>query len=235
MLPLPQSALIQNAGYQKCITAPWVTSPISLLAVSVVSLSYLWSISLEDERQQSVSHSVPLFPLPVNSSSYITGRVELRIFFCLYLLTLPFQLITTGSILTQNSSALVVLTAIHAGLVATLFWTLLANAIVATQIVEDGTLSSIIVRLLPFSNSILRSTHPSDWHLPLQPFSIFSVAFFVATTYISLDIGYSWTSIIGKSNPPQALSSIPLFVLINIWPGVWVAFSTHPRFFSSCC
>ncbi|KAJ8580495.1 hypothetical protein M405DRAFT_834255 [Rhizopogon salebrosus TDB-379] len=124
------------------------------------------------------------------------GRVELRIFFCFYLLTLPFQLITTGSFLTQGSSALVVLTAIHAGLVATLFWMLLANAIVATQVVEDGTLSSII------------------------PFSIWSVAFFVATTYISLDVGFSFTSVIGRSNPPQSLKSIPLFVLTSIWPGV---------------
>jgi hypothetical protein len=57
---------------------------------------------------------------------------------------------------------LVVLTAIHAGLVATLFWTLLANAIVATQIVEDGTLSSIIVR----SCSILRPTASSPPHSP---------------------------------------------------------------------
>ncbi|KAG2139219.1 chitin synthase III catalytic subunit [Suillus clintonianus] len=124
------------------------------------------------------------------------GRVELRIFFALYLLTLPFQLITTGSLLTQGTTALVVLTAIHAGLVATLFWTLLANAIVATQIVEDGTLSSIV------------------------PFSIISVAFFVATTYISLDVGLTITHVIGTSNPPQSINSIPLFVLTSIWPGV---------------
>ncbi|KAG0697431.1 chitin synthase III catalytic subunit [Suillus ampliporus] len=123
------------------------------------------------------------------------GRVELRIFFALYLLTLPFQLITTGSLLTQGSTALVVLTAIHAGLVATLFWTLLGNAIVATQIVEDGTLSSIV------------------------PFSIISVAFFAATTYISLDVGLTFTHTLGTSNPPQSLHSIPLFVLTSIWPG----------------
>ena len=47
--------------------------------------------------------------------------------------------------LEQGSTALVALTAIHAGLVAALFWSLLANALVATQVVEDGTLSSIIV------------------------------------------------------------------------------------------
>jgi Chitin synthase export chaperone len=75
-----------------------------------------------------------------------TGRVELRTFLSIYLLTLPLQLITTGSLLTQGSTSLVVLTALHAGAVAALFWSLLANAIVATQVVEDGTLSSLIVR-----------------------------------------------------------------------------------------
>ncbi|KAH7912748.1 chitin synthase III catalytic subunit [Hygrophoropsis aurantiaca] len=123
------------------------------------------------------------------------GRVELRIFFGLYLLTLPFQLITTGSFLQQGSTPLVALTAIHAGLVTTLFWALLGNAIVATQVVEDGTLSSIV------------------------PFSIFGVAFFVATTYISFDVALTVTHTFGPSNPPQALSSIPLFVLTSIWPG----------------
>ena len=79
-----------------------------------------------------------------------TGRSELRIFFGLYLLTLIFQILTNGSVIQQGSKGLVILTAIHAGLVATLFWSLLGNAIVATQIVEDGTLSSLIVRFLSF-------------------------------------------------------------------------------------
>ena len=73
------------------------------------------------------------------------GRIELRMFLIVYWLTLPLQLITTGAFLTQGSLGLTVLTAIHAGVVAALFWTLLANGIVATQIVEDGTLSSMIV------------------------------------------------------------------------------------------
>ena len=73
------------------------------------------------------------------------GRVEFRYLLILYLLTLPFQLLTTGSLLEQGSTALVALTAVHAGLVATLFWTLLFNGIVATQFVEDGTISSILV------------------------------------------------------------------------------------------
>jgi hypothetical protein len=81
---------------------------------------------------------------------FLLGRVEIRIFFALYLLTLPLQLISTGSLLAQGSKALVAISAIHAGAIAALFWALLANAIVASQVVEDGTLSSIIVSFACF-------------------------------------------------------------------------------------
>lgn len=74
------------------------------------------------------------------------GRIELRSLLILYLITLPLQLVTTGSLLEQGSTALIAVTAVHAGAVVALFWSLLANAIVATQIVEDGTLSSLVVR-----------------------------------------------------------------------------------------
>lgn len=123
------------------------------------------------------------------------GRIEHRAFLILYLLTLPLQLITLGSFLEQGSTPLVVLTAIHAGVVAATFAALLANALVATQVVEDGTLSSIV------------------------PFSIFTIILFAITIYISLDVGLSITETIGKSTPPEALHSIPLFVLTSIWPG----------------
>lgn len=95
-----------------------------------------------------VCHSVrhlPLTPLSV-------GRVEIQLFFGIYLLTLPFQLLTTGSVLQQGSTVLVAFTAIQAGLVAALFWVLLANSIVATQVVEDGTLSSLVVCHLAFAS-----------------------------------------------------------------------------------
>ncbi|THH26624.1 hypothetical protein EUX98_g7563 [Antrodiella citrinella] len=123
------------------------------------------------------------------------GRLEFCILLILYLFTLPLQLITTGSFLHQGSTALVVLTAIHAGLVAATFWALLGNGILSTQIVEDGTLSSLI------------------------PFSFFIVAFFAATTYIALDVGLGFTTVFGPSNPLVNLNSIPLFVLTSVWPG----------------
>lgn len=40
-----------------------------------------------------------------------------------------------------------------------------------------------------------------------------------ATTYIALDVGFTFTSALGPSNPPEALHSIPLFVFTSIWPG----------------
>ncbi|KAF7289065.1 hypothetical protein HMN09_01354700 [Mycena chlorophos] len=129
-----------------------------------------------------------------NKRKAAVGRIELRTFLILYFLTLPLQLITTGSFLEQGSTALVALTAVHAGLVAAVFWSLLANALVATQVVEDGTPSSLV------------------------PFYFFTVCFFAATTYISLDVGLTITHTFGPSNPPAALHSIPVFVLTSIWP-----------------
>jgi len=123
------------------------------------------------------------------------GRIELRQFLIMYLLTLPLQLISTGSFLEQGSTALTAITAVHAGLVAATFWALLANGIVSTQLVEDGTLSSLI------------------------PFHFFVLAFFAATTYIALDVGFTFTHVFGPSNPPASLHSVPLFVLTSIWPG----------------
>jgi len=124
------------------------------------------------------------------------GRIELRAFLIVYLVTLPLQLVTTGSFIKQGTTVLVVLTAIHAGVVATLFWMLLGNALVATQVVEDGTPSSLI------------------------PFYGFAVVFMAVTTYISLDIALTFTNTFEPGNPKDSLHSISLFILTSIWPGV---------------
>jgi len=127
------------------------------------------------------------------------GRAEFRAFLVLYFISLPLQLVTTGSFLTQGTTGLVVVTAIHAGVVAALFWTLLGNAIISTQVVEDGTPSALI------------------------PLSFFAAAFFAATTYISLDVGLTITQTFGPSNPAESLNSISLFVLTSVWPAAAAA------------
>lgn len=74
----------------------------------------------------------------------------------MYALSLIFQILTTGSFLRQTSTALVVLTALHLGLVAALGWALIANGLVSLQWVEDGTISSLAV------SSFIVVTQPSE-------------------------------------------------------------------------
>ncbi|KAF8056510.1 chitin synthase III catalytic subunit [Lyophyllum atratum] len=127
------------------------------------------------------------------------GRIELRTLLGIYAISLPLNAITTGAFLEQGSTALVVITAIHAGVVAALFWALLANAVVATQVVEDGTWSSLV------------------------PYYTLAVLIFGLGTYLSLDIALGATTTIGApSDPPEDLRSISLFVVLSIWPLVCV-------------
>jgi len=128
------------------------------------------------------------------------GRVEFRFFLMMYLLSLPFNLLTTGGIFEQGGKVIAILTAVHAGIVAALFWTLLGNAIIATQVVEDGTPSALI------------------------PFYTLTFLFFVATLYISLDVALTITKTFGPSSPPEQLQSIPVFVLTQIWPAAAIFF-----------
>jgi len=140
--------------------------------------------------------------LRVTRRKAAVGLVELRSFLALYLLSCIFQLLTTGSIFRQTSTVLVVLTAIHLGLVAALGWALLCNAFVSLQWVEDGTISSMV------------------------PFWVGTGAFFIATLYISLDIAFGWTHAFAPGNPPQALKNVPLFVLTTVWPGAAILIYT---------
>lgn len=199
---------IQRLGHNGSISN---VANIAVCGASVFFTAFL--IYICNRRKAAVGAlRRPHQPSKTHRLIFSSGRVELRTFLGLYLLTLPLQLLTTGSLLEQGSTALVVLTAIHAGVVAGLFWALLANAIVATQVVEDGTLSSLIVcPSLLFDFALISA---------LQPYYIFTIIFFAVTTYISLDVALGITTAIGGlSSPPESLHSIPLFVLTSIWPG----------------
>lgn len=131
----------------------------------------------------------------INRRRAAVGRIEIRSLFILYTISLLFQLVTSGSVLEQGSLPLVLLTGIHAGIVVALFWCLLGNGIVATQVVEDGTPSSLI------------------------PFYGLMGIFFLAATYIAMDTAFGFTSLF-KSDPPRNLKNIGLFILLTIWPAV---------------
>ena len=75
------------------------------------------------------------------------GRVEFCAFLVVYAVSLPLQILTTGGVLRQGEIAIVVATAMHAGTVAAMFCSLVGNAVVAMQFVEDGTWHSLLVRV----------------------------------------------------------------------------------------
>ena len=119
-------------------------SHISLSVVPASSLLPSSSTYATVVKQTLVRCAVLINPQRLIFSSS-SGQVKLRMFLSLYLLTLPLQLLTTGSLLEQGSTALAVFTAIHAGIIAGLSWALLANAIIETKVIEDGTLRGLVV------------------------------------------------------------------------------------------
>lgn len=136
-----------------------------------------------------------------------TGRQEMKVFIATYWATLPLQLLTAGSLLDQGGTAIVVMTAIQEGLLASLFWgkrrpltpphallhdtdnrflsaALLACGIVSTQVVEDGTIASLL------------------------PLWILYVATFALTFCTSLDTGLGITNIFKLGADPVNLTNL---------------------------
>jgi hypothetical protein len=64
------------------------------------------------------------------------GRTELKVLLIAYAAHCVLQIITMSSLLPQASTSLSVLSSIHVALVVALFWLLLGNALVATQVIE---------------------------------------------------------------------------------------------------
>lgn len=134
---------IPRAGHEDSIS-----NIANIVACGVSILILLFLIYKSGRRKAAVGAFKPLLSIqsPLNPHIVLLGRVEFRIFLIVYLITLPLQIITNGSLLQQGSTALVVFTALHAGLIVALFWILVTNAIVATQWIDDGTMSSLMVR-----------------------------------------------------------------------------------------
>ncbi|KAH8918522.1 hypothetical protein BT69DRAFT_1225310 [Atractiella rhizophila] len=127
------------------------------------------------------------------------ARLEILLLFVIYALTCIFQLVDTGAFLRQGSTALVWVSGIHQGLVVGFFWSLAWIAFLQFQVVEDGTLSSIV------------------------PYTLGLVVLTVGTSYIALDVGFTVTNFF-QSKPAEDLTSAWLFTLLIVFPLVCVAF-----------
>ncbi|KAL7413998.1 chitin synthase III catalytic subunit [Mrakia frigida] len=126
------------------------------------------------------------------------GRSEFVVLFSIYLLTLPLQLLTNTGILEQGSTALAILTSLLLGTIVAFFGVLLGNAIVSTQVVEDGTMASIV------------------------PLSIFGAILFALTAYISIDTSFKISDTLGGiSGDVPDLKNVAMFTLTLIVPGAF--------------
>ncbi|WRT70536.1 uncharacterized protein IL334_007534 [Kwoniella shivajii] len=127
------------------------------------------------------------------------GRIELRLFLFLYGLHSAFQIITMSSLLEQGSMGLSIKSSIHIATIVSLFWVLLGNGLIATQVVEDGTAAA------------------------LAPLCILAVIFFIPTLYVSLDTAFGWTDVFTPNTGDMAdVKNIALFILTLIWPAIAV-------------
>ncbi|CAD6888555.1 unnamed protein product [Tilletia controversa] len=71
------------------------------------------------------------------------ARQEMRVLFMTYLAMMPLQIITMSSLLEQGGKTLVIVTSIQESFQSAFFWSLLACAVVMTQVVEDGSGASL--------------------------------------------------------------------------------------------
>ncbi|WOO78794.1 uncharacterized protein LOC62_02G002332 [Vanrija pseudolonga] len=125
------------------------------------------------------------------------ARDEHRILLVAFAILSALQAVTMSSMLKQGSTALVVLSSLHLALSAAFGYILIANALVACQFLEDGSIAS------------------------LTPLGIFVTALFTATLYISLSTGFHWNSVFFvTTNKLGELKNTPLFVLTVLWPVV---------------
>ncbi|SGY38764.1 BQ5605_C003g02067 [Microbotryum silenes-dioicae] len=127
------------------------------------------------------------------------ARKEMQVFLLMFCLVQGAQLADTGALLKVGSTALTWISGVHLGLLVGLFWVLAWLAFLSLQIVEDGTLLSIV------------------------PMLIGTIVLSVGSGYIALDTGFTVTNYF-RSDPPQDLHSIWLFVLTIIWPAAAAGF-----------
>jgi len=107
-------------------------------------------------------------------------------------------MVTTTSLLEQASSEIIALSALHCAVMAAVPWFLLQNAIVSTELIEDGTPMSILGS------------------------STLGLVTFGVALWVSVATGLDTQDVFRFRDDPTAiyLRSDGLFVLTLVWPAV---------------
>ena len=111
----------------------------------VTIIGFMW-YTLSDLRDSD--HGTLAFPFLLPLLITILGRIQLHTFLAIYLFNLFLQAFTTGSVIEQGSTALVNLTAVHAGVVVVLFVSLVANALTRALKNSELVVSDVRINLI---------------------------------------------------------------------------------------
>ncbi|KAF8454958.1 chitin synthase III catalytic subunit-domain-containing protein [Terfezia claveryi] len=125
------------------------------------------------------------------------GRREMQILLLGYILVSFAEIFTVGEFLTSQS-ALKWFTGIHIGAITATFWVLLLNAIVGYQLLDDGTILSILL----VGGSM--------------------VVVFIGTGYIAMDTALGWTDTF-VTLKSEGYRNYALYVLYLLFPIISVA------------
>lgn len=106
------------------------------------------------------------------------------------------EIFSVGGFLTSNT-ILVWFSALHIGAITATAWVLMLNAVVGYQILDDGT---------PLSLAMVGTSF---------------LAFFIGTTYVAVDTGFSYTDTFTKD--PEDIKNYALYVLYLLFPLIMIA------------
>ncbi|KAF5021435.1 hypothetical protein F66182_6529 [Fusarium sp. NRRL 66182] len=125
------------------------------------------------------------------------GRREMQLFLMGYIIISICEIFSVGEF-PLGDSVRIAFSAIHIGMIIATCWILMLNAVVGYQIIDDGTLLSIV--LIIISAGLL----------------------LVGTGYIALDTGFSWTGYWDSSYDLPRNRHIALYVLYQLIPLVFL-------------
>lgn len=127
------------------------------------------------------------------------GRREMQILFFSYFIVSVSAFFASGGFI-FNDRIITYFSAIEIGSTASTAWLLVVNAIVAYQILPDGSFLSVTLTFLS------------------------GLAFFVGVGYIALDSGFDWTGTFDSAlNNPDSMRNYALYTVYLLWPIVAIS------------
>ncbi|KAK9388537.1 chitin synthase III catalytic subunit [Lipomyces mesembrius] len=135
-----------------------------------------------------------LFIIFAQRRSGAVGRREMQILFFSYIIVSISAIFASGGFI-NNRRVLIWFSAIEIGITASTSWLLFVNAVVAYQLIPDGSFLSVTLT------------------------SLSGLAVFIGTGYIALDSGFSWTGeFTSNASNPGLLRNYAVYTIYLLFP-----------------